>query len=225
MAVTGAGERKRRYRHRMAAAEDHADDSDNDHDQQRAHEEIRRDHKSHAGIFHTSKIHDGDHYQDADAKYDGMGLKRRNGRNKCPDPCGNSNGGRENVVGEESCGRHKTRRRTEIQSRDRIRTTSHWIGFDRLPVGEKTMNSSVMMAALTGTIYFTPTRPSGMSRLSAASGPYAAELRPSRPKMGTPAPGPICSARSSDVRMGLPTIMSRMFMGAGHETILSRFKL
>ena len=72
--------------------------------------------------------------------------------------------------------------------------------------------SSVMMAALIGTIYGTPRSPSGISRLRAASGPYAAELSPSRPKIGMPCIGPICSARSSLVLMGLPTMTSSMFM-------------
>ena len=53
-----------------------------------------------------------------------------------------------------------------------------------------TITSSVIMAALTGTMYRTPSSPRGISRLSAASGPYAAELRPSRPKMGMPWAGP-----------------------------------
>src|SRR5580692_198364 len=52
-----------------------------------------------------------------------------------------------------------------------------------------------------------------MRRLNAASGPYAAELSASRPKIGMPRPGPICSARSSLVAMGLPTTRSRMFIG------------
>src|SRR5271170_4567765 len=69
-----------------------------------------------------------------------------------------------------------------------------------------------MMAALIGTMYCTPSRPSGISRLSAASGPYAAELNASRPKIGMPAPGPICSARSSLLLIGLPTTKSRMFI-------------
>src|ERR1700679_1690891 len=49
-----------------------------------------------------------------------------------------------------------------------------------------------------------PARPSGMRSVSAASGPYAAELSASRPKTGMPAIGPMCSARSSEVASGLP---------------------
>ena len=60
------------------------------------------------------------------------------------------------------------------------------------------------MAALTGTMYCTPSRPSGISSVSAASGPYAAELRASSPKTGIPASGPMCSARSSLVASGRP---------------------
>ena len=76
------------------------------------------------------------------------------------------------------------------------------------------MISSAMMAALMGTIYWTPRSPSGISKLRAASGPYAAELSPSKPKIGMPCAGPICSARSSVVLMGLPTSMARIFMNS-----------
>src|SRR5579863_8312760 len=69
-----------------------------------------------------------------------------------------------------------------------------------------------MIAALIGMMYRTPRRPRGIRRLRAASGPYAAELSASRPKIGMPCAGPICSARSSVVRMGLPTTRSSMFM-------------
>src|SRR5271169_3321098 len=75
------------------------------------------------------------------------------------------------------------------------------------------MMSSVMIAALMGTMYRTPISPRGINKLRAASGPYAAELRPSRPKIGIPCEMPTCSARSSEVLMGLPTSRSRMFMG------------
>jgi hypothetical protein len=66
------------------------------------------------------------------------------------------------------------------------------------------MASSATMAALMGTMSCTPSRPSGMSSVSAASGPYAAELSASRPKIGMPAMGPMCSARSSLVASGRP---------------------
>src|SRR6516162_1659230 len=68
------------------------------------------------------------------------------------------------------------------------------------------------MAALTGTMYCTPRMPSGISRLSAASGPYAAELNASSPKIGIPSAGPICSARSSAVFRGFPKIRSSILM-------------
>ncbi len=50
----------------------------------------------------------------------------------------------------------------------------------------------------------TPAAPSGIKRVSAASGPYAAELSASRPKIGIPAAAPIRSARSSRVGSGFP---------------------
>src|SRR4029077_21086674 len=71
-----------------------------------------------------------------------------------------------------------------------------------------------MMLALMGTMWATPASPSGISRVSAASGPYAAELRASSPKMGIPADTPTCSPRSSEVARGLPSRISRMDMRA-----------
>src|SRR5579864_227860 len=79
------------------------------------------------------------------------------------------------------------------------------------------------MLALTGTMYATPATPSGISSVKAASGPYAAELSASRPKMGIPAEASICSARSSDVANGLPNSMSTTDMPsppqAGTESV------
>src|SRR5271155_2812083 len=46
--------------------------------------------------------------------------------------------------------------------------------------------------------------------VSAASGPYAAELRASRPKMPMPETGPTRSARSSVVESGRPSRKSRI---------------
>ena len=72
------------------------------------------------------------------------------------------------------------------------------------------MASRMTIAALTGTMYFTPIRPRGISSVSAASGPYAAELRASSPKTGIPARGPMCSARSSLVASGRPNSRWKM---------------
>src|SRR5580692_8590352 len=77
------------------------------------------------------------------------------------------------------------------------------------------MISNVMIAVLIGTMYRTPISPSGISSVNAASGPYAAELSASSPKIATPGPGPICSPRSSEVFSGFPTIMSTMLISCG----------
>src|SRR4029077_9589865 len=69
-----------------------------------------------------------------------------------------------------------------------------------------------MMLALMGTMWATPASPSGISRVSAASAPYAAGLRASSPKMGIPADTPTCSPRSSEVARGLPSRISRIDM-------------
>ncbi len=46
------------------------------------------------------------------------------------------------------------------------------------------------MVTLIGNMYPIPAAPSGMSSVSAASGPYAAELRASSPNIGMPLAGP-----------------------------------
>ena len=75
------------------------------------------------------------------------------------------------------------------------------------------------MAKLTGTMYFTPSRPSGISSVSAASGPYAAELNASSPKTGMPASGPMHSARSAVVGRGRPNskLRKRVYTPMGTE--------
>src|SRR5580704_13732090 len=71
------------------------------------------------------------------------------------------------------------------------------------------MVSRIMMAAVVGTIYATPSAPSAINIVSAASGPYAAELSASSPKMGMPAAGPMRSPVSSQFASGLPSNRSR----------------
>ena len=76
------------------------------------------------------------------------------------------------------------------------------------------MASRTMMLALMGTIYAIPAAPRGMRSVSAASGPYAAELRASRPKIGIPAVVPSCSARAIELASGLPNSKSRIVIGS-----------
>ena len=61
-----------------------------------------------------------------------------------------------------------------------------------------------MMLAVSGIAYANPATPSGIRMVSAASGPYAAEPRASRPKTGTPLATPIFSDPSSDDAIGFP---------------------
>src|SRR6185312_12757549 len=57
----------------------------------------------------------------------------------------------------------------------------------------------MMTARFRGSAYTAAAPPSGSSTVSAASGPYAAEPRASRPKIGIPAAAPIrCSGSSSE---------------------------
>jgi hypothetical protein len=69
-----------------------------------------------------------------------------------------------------------------------------------------------MMLALIGTMYPVPIAPSGSSNVSAASGPYAAELSASSPKIGMPAAAPMHSARASSDASGFPNKKSSIGM-------------
>jgi len=78
------------------------------------------------------------------------------------------------------------------------------------------MLSRTIMLMVIGQMRRTPAIPRGMSKVSAASGPYAAELRASSPNTGMPLAGPIRSALSSgatkhDVRKlhGILSIMGK----------------
>ena len=55
------------------------------------------------------------------------------------------------------------------------------------------------MIAMIGNAYASPTAPSGMSSVSAASGPYAADDSASSPSTGMPAAGPMRWCSSSSV--------------------------
>src|SRR5579863_1689206 len=74
------------------------------------------------------------------------------------------------------------------------------------------MISSTMMLALMGTMWLMPAAPSGINKVSAASGPYAAELSASKPKIGIPALTPISSALASSEASGRPRRMSTIDM-------------
>lgn len=60
------------------------------------------------------------------------------------------------------------------------------------------------MLRLMGTMYARPATETGISSVSAVSGPYAAELSALSPKTGTPSVTAICSARSSEDASGRP---------------------
>src|SRR5580658_8587317 len=60
-----------------------------------------------------------------------------------------------------------------------------------------------------------------MSSVSAASGPYAAELSASRPKIGMPAIGPMCSARSSLVASGRPKSRVRTLLDRAMQIFIA----
>ena len=68
------------------------------------------------------------------------------------------------------------------------------------------------MMALMGTMSPRPAAPSGRSSVIAASGPYAAELKASRPSSGMPATTPTFWPSSSREESGLPKTKSRKLM-------------
>jgi hypothetical protein len=73
------------------------------------------------------------------------------------------------------------------------------------------MLSKTIILMVIGQMKRTPAIPRGISKVSAASGPYAAELRASSPNTGIPLAGPILSAWSSSVARGRPNTMSASF--------------
>src|SRR5579864_4890357 len=62
----------------------------------------------------------------------------------------------------------------------------------------------------------TPAAPTGTRMVSAASGPYAADERPSRPIAGTPAAMPIFSCDASRLASGRPSNKARMSIISGN---------
>src|SRR5208282_4840716 len=68
--------------------------------------------------------------------------------------------------------------------------------------------SSPMIAAVSGTMYRTPSNPKGSKIVNAASGPYAAELKASSPNVGIPCVGVIRCPASSEEASGRPNTTS-----------------
>src|ERR1700730_15007801 len=68
-------------------------------------------------------------------------------------------------------------------------------------------------AILIGKLNFSPARPSGIKIVSAASGPYPAELNASSPKTEIPANEPMRSSLSSSDERGRPRIKSSIAIG------------
>src|SRR6266849_5653307 len=71
------------------------------------------------------------------------------------------------------------------------------------------------IATVIGRMNVSPAAPSGSSTVSAASGPYAAELSASSPKVGTPAAEPMRCSPASLEASGRPTIISISDIPAG----------
>src|SRR6266702_159607 len=76
------------------------------------------------------------------------------------------------------------------------------------------MLSRIRIAVMIRHPYSVPAIPSGISSVIAASGPYAALVSPSSPKIGIPAATPMCSALSSLVASGRPKSESAIDMSS-----------
>src|ERR1700733_1502570 len=78
-----------------------------------------------------------------------------------------------------------------------------------------------MIVRLMGMVYATPAIPSGISIVSAASGPYAAELSATSPNTGTPVEDWISSLTSSSEESGRPNRKLRTDVFSGGVAVFS----
>src|SRR6266849_8572819 len=119
----------------MATAEDDANDSRDNQDEQSADEEIRGKHEGDACVVDAAQVKDGEDQKNGDAQKDGVSLQSGHGRDQRADARGNSDGGGEDVIGEQRGGGDKAGEGAKIGARDGVRAAARWIGRDGLQVG------------------------------------------------------------------------------------------
>jgi hypothetical protein len=155
----------------MPAAEENPENACDDGNEKCAHKQIGGDREGEASIADAAEIKDGYDDQNADAENNRLRQQGRNGRDQGTDARGNAHGGREDIIGEECSRGQQACRCAKVEARYGIGAAAGGIGGDGLAIGEDTITSKVMMAALMGMMYRTPRRPRGIRRLKAASGP------------------------------------------------------
>jgi hypothetical protein len=94
-----SGLRQRRNGDGMPVAEENANESRDDHDEQSAHEEISGNHEGSAGVVHSAQVENGDDQENSEAQRNRVWLQGRNRGNEGADSRGDANGGGEDVVG------------------------------------------------------------------------------------------------------------------------------
>ena len=94
-----SGLRQRRNGDGMPVAEENANDSRGDHDEQSANERISGNHEGSAGVVDSAQVENGDNEENSEAKRNRVWLQGRNRGNEGADSRGDANGGGENVVG------------------------------------------------------------------------------------------------------------------------------
>ncbi len=107
-----------------------------DRDQQRAQEQIRRNHEDAAGFLDAAQIHDGDQHQNAETHRERVRQQRWNRRHQRAHSGRDSNRGRKHVIDEQSGRRQQTRARADILARYRVGSASARIRVDGLAIRE-----------------------------------------------------------------------------------------
>jgi len=131
-----SGLRQRRNGDGMPVAEENANESRDDHDEQSAHEEISGNHEGSAGVVHSAQVENGDDQENSEAQRNRVWLQGRNRGNEGADSRGDANGGGEDVVGQQGRGCEKSRENAEVETRHGVRAATGWISADRLQVGK-----------------------------------------------------------------------------------------
>ena len=145
--------------------------------------------KADSGIAHSANVDQRQQHQNPQAQGERMGLQRWHGGDQRADAGGDSDRGGQHIIDHQRRRREKPGPMPQILAGHGVRAAAARIGLDRLPVRKVNDHQQAMIAALIGTMMCTPSSPSGINSVSAASGPYAAELSASRPKIGIPAEG------------------------------------
>ena len=141
-----------------------------------------------------------------------MRQQGRNGRNQGADSRGNAHGGRENVIGEESgCGK-QAGRCAKIEARHGIGAAAGGIGGDGLAIGEVYDHQQRDDGGADGNDITNAEKAKGNQKAEGRFRAVSSRAKRVETKDRDALRGPICSARSSLVLMGLPTTRSSMFM-------------